>query len=157
MNHRSSSRLAPALRPAVALALLGSGLATSIALADPVSAAPIPHAPSPAASRAVKPSTMRLTVTDPQSGYNFQVGDALTMRAVIRDPNRSKPSGTVSFSSDNSYDKCKTVTLRRETTATCYLTFYSPGRFYVTAKYTGLDHSDAKITIHFSVVPSAND
>lgn len=107
----------------------------------------------------VRPSTMRLTATDPQFSSGIQVGDTITLRAVVRDPNVKKPTGTVRFATDDPYDKggCSTVHLKRSTTATCYLTYYSPGSVKVTATYAGADHSSAKLSLRFKVIPATDD
>ncbi|MCU1492869.1 MAG: hypothetical protein JWO62_633 [Acidimicrobiaceae bacterium] len=101
---------------------------------------------------------MRLTAVDPEYAYAIQVGDTITLRAVVHDPNVARPSGTVSFATNNSYDAgCKSVRLRRSTTATCYVTYYAPGGFHVVATYKGDDRSSSTVTLRFQVVPSTND
>lgn len=110
------------------------------------------------ASRHVRPSSITLAAEDPAYGYGIQVGDTITMRATVHDPNVARPVGTVVFTSDNTYDKgCRSVRLQHVTDATCYMTFYSPGRFHVTARYEGTDHSGASVTLRFSVVPNTSD
>jgi hypothetical protein len=107
--------------------------------------------------RHLKPSRISLTARDPAFGNEIQVGDAVTFRAVVHDPNLKAPTGTVYFRADERYDRCAPVRLRRRFVATCYLTFYSPGRFFVTARYVGRDGSNATVTVHFEVIPNTND
>jgi hypothetical protein len=103
-------------------------------------------------------SSISLTATDPQYSYAIQVGDAITMNATVRDSKEREPNGTVSITSNNNYDKgCPSIHLKHRTKATCYITFYSPGRFSVKATYDGRDGSVASVTLHITVVPSTND
>ncbi len=107
--------------------------------------------------RRVRRSLIELTAVDPGYAYGIQVGDTVTFTATVRDPNVARPDGLVTFRADERYDSCPAVRLHRSTTATCYLTFYSPGAFSVTARYDGRDRSIAAVTLHFTVVPATDD
>lgn len=111
-----------------------------------------------ASPRSLRDATIRLTATDPQFAYAIQVGDTITFRATVTVRGRSHPTGTVRFTADNPYDHgCPQVRLSRSGSATCYLAFYSPGRFRVTASYVGPRHARASVTLRFAVVPATND
>ena len=107
--------------------------------------------------RRLERSSILLTARDPAFGDEIQVGDAVTLRAVVHDPNLKEPTGTVYFHADERYDQCPPVRLRSRSVATCYLTFYVPGRFSVTASYVGRDRSRATATVRFEVVPNTSD
>lgn len=107
--------------------------------------------------RRARKSLIELTAVDPGYAYGIQVGDTVTFTATVHDPNVARPDGVVTFRADESYDHCPAVALHGAATATCYLTFYSPGPFSVTARYEGRDRSTASVTLRFSVVPATND
>jgi len=103
-----------------------------------------------------KPASIRLTAVDPVSGFGLQVGDAITFTALVRDPNVGSATGLVAFSSNNRYDACPRVVIHRNRAA-CYLTFYSPGTFHVTARYLGRDHVVTRVTLDITVIPNTDD
>lgn len=114
---------------------------------------------APAAHRRghARRAEITLTAVDPNYAYAIQVGDTITLRAVVRDPGRRAATGAVAFSSDNSYDRgCRAVRIQRSD-AVCYMSFYTPGHFSVTARYRGPDRQQAVVTLRFSVVPSTSD
>ncbi len=157
------SRVAMLVAPVVAVVASGVGPvlsqpAAASPRAGPIDRAPLAGLPTRAHEKGrAHPAGIRLTAVDPGYAYGIQVGDTVTLTAVVHDPNVSRPVGTVTFRADDRYDHCPLVRLRRTTTARCYLTFYSPGRFYVTASYEGRDRSVASVTLRFSVVPATND
>jgi len=109
------------------------------------------------AGRHLRPAALRLQVTDPNFAGGYQVGDALTVYAAVRDPNVSRPSGWVSFSTDDRYSPgCSRVPLRNGIAA-CYPTFYLPGRHLVRALFQGHDGARASATVRFSVVANTSD
>jgi len=102
--------------------------------------------------------TIELTATDPGYSYAIQVGDTITLLAVVHDPNARAPSGTVSFATNDAYDTgCRAVRLDHSTHATCYVTYYSPGSYRVKATYKGEDRVTATVTLRLKVVPSSDD
>lgn len=114
--------------------------------------------PAAATTPKIARASIRLTASDPQYAYGFQVGDTLTLHVVVHDPRRAKPVGTVRFSTNNSYDRgCSVVRLRRSNDATCYVTYYVPGPVKITARYFGVDRASARVMLRIDVVPSTND
>ena len=103
-----------------------------------------------------KHASIRLTAVDPVSGYGLQVGDTITFTALVRDPNVETATGTVAFSSNDGYETCPRVAIHRDR-AVCYLTFYSPGSFHVTARYLGRDHVLTSVTLDITVIPNTDD
>ncbi|HVC24574.1 MAG TPA: Ig-like domain-containing protein [Acidimicrobiales bacterium] len=102
--------------------------------------------------------TIRLTAEDPQYAYGIQVGDTISFRAQVRYRGGGRLSGSVRFTADNPYDRgCHDVRVTRAGGATCFIAFYSPGRYAVTARYTGPHRASASVTLRFPVVPSTND
>lgn len=160
------SRVAVLVAPVVAVVAVvavsvGPAVSQPVAAshrAGPIDRAPLARRPTRARETGrARPAGIRLTAVDPGYSYGIQVGDTVTLTAVVHDPNVARPVGTVTFRADDRYDHCPLVRLRRTTTARCYLTFYSPGRFFVTASYKGRDRSVASVTLRFSVVPATND
>ncbi len=103
-------------------------------------------------------ASIRLTALDPQYAYAIQVGDTIALRAAVHPRGGGRASGSVRFTADNPYDHgCRSVRVARGDTATCYMAFYSPGRFAVTARYLGPHRETASVTLRFTVVPSTSD